>query len=203
MPTALRFSVPFAALGLALGVLAAVGWRYTVPRLIFDTAPPQVPEGKIGYMLVVNSLEWVTGPTWWPAFALLPAMALATGLIVGILVGRCVRGLSARLRAAAAVLGCGVVGALTGLAGADFAQREQPRIGFINADGPPSIDYNNLDGHPLVHGAPPLRDLSPTYLTFPVVGFVVGVATATIAIGTRRLRHPSSKRFRTDKPRPR
>ena len=88
LPTALRFSLPFATLGLALGVLAAVGWRYTVPRLLFDTAPPQLPTGKIGYMFVVNSLEWVTGPAWWPTFALLPATGLATGLIVGILVAR-------------------------------------------------------------------------------------------------------------------
>ncbi|WP_238419624.1 hypothetical protein [Gordonia sp. 'Campus'] len=190
MLTALRLSLPFATLGLALGFLAAVGWRYTVPRLLIDTAPPQVPEGKIGYMVVINSLKWVTGPTWWPAFALLPAIGFATGLIVGILVARCVRGRSARMRAGGAVLGCGVVGALTGVAGAVFAHLQQPKIGIFNTDGPPSIDYNNLDGHLLVHGAPPLWDLSPTYLSFPVVGLLVGVATATIAIGTRRLRHP-------------
>lgn len=187
-PVAARFWLQHAALGLLMGALAALGWRYAVQRIVIDTAPPPIPADKVGYMFVVKSLDWVNGPTWWPAFALLPAAGLAIGLIVGVLVERVARERNTRVRDAAAILGGGVIGALCGLAGAIYAHHDPPQVGIINTDTPrPPIDGNDLDRYPLIHGAPPLWELDPTYLTFPAMGTLIGLAIILIAAYVRHV----------------
>ena len=83
--TARALLVQVALVGLVIGVLGVLGWRYATRRLVVIDNPPTVKPGDKGFMFTFDSLEYVAGPPWWPGLLLLPAVGVLVGTAAGLI----------------------------------------------------------------------------------------------------------------------
>lgn len=179
-----------AVVGLAVGFLAALGWRFAVPRVYIDAAPPPTDgsPADIAYFQVFDYLRYVDGPSWWPSVALLPVVGVAVGALTGLFT-RAVAGQRRRPDGIAVALA--VTGLLTGVAGAFYAGQWTPQITVVGVSDPaytaaPPSPGTSFDD--TVVGAPPRWELGPPSVLFPAMGLVVGLAcgTALLVLNRRR-----------------
>ena len=179
-----------ASVGLAGGVLAGLGWRYTVLRESVDANPPPLPPGISGYFTRLNYYEYVGGPSWWPT-VMLAVIGLMLGLAAGLTRIAITRDTYPPAQSALVgnIVAMGVAGGLTGLCGAVIAHWAPPSIRVVNAAGPKPQDYNEGAGFSDVAGAPPFWDISPTFVWFPWIGVLFGVAATTALLIGIRTRH--------------
>jgi len=170
--------LPSAAVGLAVGFLSALGWRFAVPRVYVDAAP-SLADGSpadTAYFQVFDYLRYVEGPSWWPSVALLPVIGVAVGILAGLLT-RAASG--QRRRPVCIAVALAITGLLTGVAGALYAGQWTPQVTVVGvsdpsyAAAPPSPDASFDD---TVVGAPPSWELGPPAVLLPMVGLVAGSA---------------------------
>lgn len=124
-----------AAVGLAVGFLAALGWRFAVPRVYVDAAPPPTDgsPADTAYFRVFDYLRYVDGPSWWPSAALLPVVGVAVGVLAGLLT-RAAAG--QRRRPGGVAVALAVTGLLAGVAGALYAGQWTPQIKVVGVSDP-------------------------------------------------------------------
>lgn len=179
-----------AAVGLAVGFLAALGWRFAVPRVYFDAdpPPPDVAPTDIGYIQVFDYQLYVDGPGWWPSVAVLPALGVALGILVGF-AAQAATGQRRRPGVAAALV---ITGLLTGVAGALYADQWTPQLTvravsdptYTGAPPPPGTSFDDT-----VVGAPPRWELGPPAVLLPTMGLVVGSACGAVHVALHRRRN--------------
>ncbi|TCN38215.1 hypothetical protein EV641_1463 [Rhodococcus sp. SMB37] len=85
-----RVIAVYGCFGLALGVLATIGWRYIAPYGSPDYAPiaPElIPPGQEqGFMIEVDHEKYISGPSWLPTAITLPLICTLLGVLAGVLV---------------------------------------------------------------------------------------------------------------------
>ena len=138
-----------ASTGAVVGVLAGIGWRYTVPRTTVDANPPPLPPGTEVYLIRVNYYEYVGGPSWLPTLflAVIGLMLGVTTGLAGIAIRRTENGPVLRSDATLTVSAAALAGALTGLWGAAVAHWAPPSIAVLNATGQRPDNYDAGAGY--------------------------------------------------------
>lgn len=182
-----RVSV-FILAGTMAGLAAALGWRYAVPRRLFDASPPPPSSNgtDTGYFIVnFDYLQYVSGPQWWPIPLLLPLIGATLGAVAWLLsttLNLSTRKIDDKVAAAWDWTLILASGAVTGVISARLASTSPPEIWMRPVKDPLFTDYEKIlnASEEYVAGAPPHLNLGIPYLVLPALGAATALLTAVL-----------------------
>ncbi|NMM82898.1 hypothetical protein B2J88_00690 [Rhodococcus sp. SRB_17] len=176
----------FAVVGLLLGCLGVLGWRFATSSLLTEyigiqpPPPPPMEDGKTGYMWVVDGYSYFEGPHWFPATGWFLTLGTALALVVSALCvatgWRVTRHHEGNKWFLALTLSG--FGGLYGLA-ASVAGRIFPPTFYSIVLPEPRDPADPYPDSPIVH-----FDLDPTLISFTAIGFTIGALLSLLLLAS-------------------
>ncbi len=174
----------YAVIGMTVGLLGALGWRYATRRLVVIDNPPPTTPGSKGFMFTFDTLNVVAGPRWWPGLLLLPATGIVIATAVGLLCWFTLRSKSAAwatwltLVTTAVATGAGVA-----IATLLLTQERRPAVLVRISEKASAVGPSET---PLTDGQW-ARAWTPIGLWFPIVGILSALLVTAALCGAYRL----------------